>query len=153
MKFTLLLSIFLLSLAFAAINQEEPVVVSQQQPAFMNNFWKTVTKYYRFAKRKFNCFMWGKECHRPTTSKQPPPVQTPLDQQAPRWEEETTIESINWFEKSQKQHSPAPQAVPQLPPQQSKQPPVQQSKPPVQPQVVFNYPLINAPPLNTPTPK
>lgn len=88
--------ITILFLSAIVLASTVPDVVIVHAPAtetgFLGQVWSTVNKYYRVAQRKFNCFMWGKECHRshPTTlPKQPAETD---------WNE-TVIENTNWLEK------------------------------------------------------
>lgn len=76
MRALLLLSIVAI-VAFATFppppNLDELITQQEEKPpvGFAYKVWAALGKYYRVAKSKFYCFMWGKHCSKPQI-KQPP---------------------------------------------------------------------------------
>lgn len=94
-KMNRVITIFLITavLVFAS-SIDQPV---QPSVGFLNQVWNKVGKYYRYARRKFSCFMWGTDCYRPQQPQSPPT--SPITSAADSDWNETIIENANWFEK------------------------------------------------------
>lgn len=105
-----LLVVVLAATAFAAFSPQTPtnpdnsIIMEQERPSpsLFDTMWNTLTKYYRYAKRKIHCYVWGQECRPKVTS---PTSTTKNDPFA-----NNNVES-NWFEKINSPPSTPPMPV------------------------------------------
>lgn len=98
--FTAYLAFASSSSPFPHTNPDGSITMEQEgpEPSIFESIWNRMTKYYRYAKRSFTCYMWNKDCRASHTSSKPNPTLT-----VPQVENdfgEQTIEQSNWFEKS-----------------------------------------------------